>query len=232
MGILYICQFLTETLEEGFATSIPSNCNVIQDSGRKLVLCPTSNHADIVFQDIPNNLPGKYDNVCVGSGQFGTSYYTCYTRPGPPVFNYTYGIYRPFDQKVDDDTLPDDLIPSIDSFCASYNTNTLKVNRGIVSTANVLNAITAAVISTNIYQTELGVLKQIYCERNVSNNMIVPCSNINTAFRSLTDASLTSNIIAASNIVQNSLNTLSNISTKTYSIYNGSECQNINRYKI
>jgi len=228
IGILYICQFFTETLEEGFA--IPRDCKEVQDSGRKLLLCASSNAANIVF-DNTSNLPGKYDNVCVGSGEFGTDYYTCYTRPGPPVYNDTYGIYRPFDPKVDNDTLPTDLLPSIDTFCSSYDTNTLKVNRGIASTLAVLNVIRDTGSNTIIYQNQVRTLKQLYCG-TPNGKMVNTCSNINVAYNSLTAPAATANLTAASNAVQNSLNSLSNMSTQMYSIYNGSRCQNLASYAI
>ena len=231
IGILYICQFLTGALEEGFTTDdLPSECREVQDSGRKIILCDSLTAGQAIFKlsNVKSILPGKYDNVCVGSTEFGTKYHTCFTRPGPPVYNDVYGIYRDFDPDVDDDTLPTELLPSIDSFCTSYYTNTSKINRGIVSTVAVLKIISDTITGTATYQTQIAALKLVNCE-NPTGKMVDSCSNINIAYNSLINAPAFTNIITASNVVQNSLNDMSNMSTKMYSIYNGSKCAALQR---
>ena len=236
IGILYICQFFTKTLEEGFSKSvegfaIPSQCSEITNAGRKIILCPSEEYASIIFADMSNNLPGKYDNLCIGSGEFGTDYYTCYTRPGPKVYNcMNYGIYRDFDPTVDNDTMPSDLIPSIDTFCASYPTNTLKVNRGITSTTAVLNVINNTLTSTTQYKNEIGLL-QTLCS-SAAPEINGPCSNINTAFQSLNSMTAAQQLATAQTAVRTSLNSLSNISTQMYSIYNGSKCESLPQYAM
>jgi hypothetical protein len=225
IGILYICQFFTKTLEEGFTTTLPTECQEVQDSGRKIILCDSLTAGKAVFNltNLSSILPGKNDNVCVGSVEFGTKYHTCFTRPGPPVYNDVYGIYRAFDPLVDNDTLPTDLLPSVDAFCTSYYTNALKINRGIVSTVAVLKVIRDTITGTSNYQNQIGALRVVHCE-NPTGSMVDSCSNIMVAYDSLINTPTFTKLITASNVVQTSLNDLSNISTKMYSIYNGSKC--------
>ena len=220
IGILYICQFFTKSLEEGFA--IPPGCNVTYDSDRKLVLCESVEKANMVFDDIAVNLPGKNDNVCVPYNSV-SSYYTCYTRPAQKVYNDVYGIYRDFDPVNDKDTMPEDLSPSIDIFCASYNANTVKVIRGISSTKAVLNNITKTVISTTIYKDLIRELKNSYCNP-VRPGMERACPYITIADTSINNLQGASDLTVASNTVSASLNSLSNISTQMFTLYNGSKC--------
>jgi hypothetical protein len=242
IGILYICQFFTKTLEEGFSKTIegfavpqellPEGCQEIADAGRNIILCPTETSAETVFKNVPKNLLKKYDNVCVAASQFSSIYYTCYTRPAPKIYNDKYGIYRDADPVADEDTMPNDLLPSIDTFCASYATNTTKVNRGIVSTATYLNTINDTISNTTKYKNDIVGLKTLYCNNPIPASMTRQCNSINIAFESLNNMAAATQLSAARNAVQTSLDSLSNISTQTYSIYNGSKCQNTPGYVL
>ena len=246
VGILYICQFFTQALEEGFQTTTVSppltgepltyvtntaKCTITYDSGRNIILCPNSNAANLVFSRMKSTLVGDYDNVCITSADFSSNYYTCYTRPSQPVFNDLYGIFRPFDPQIDNDTMAEDLAPSIDTFCASYNTTTLKVNKAIASTQRIYDTITNTVYSTNIYTSILNNLIVTYCTAT-NEYMDKQCTNLRAAYTYVRAVPNTTGLAQARNAVKDSLDSLSNISTKTYSIYNGSKCNSLSQYAL
>jgi hypothetical protein len=233
IGILFICQFFTKTLEEGFQASgapsgpsIPSQCKITRDSGRKLILCPTENDALTVFNNMSNNLPEKYDNVCITNDKFLSNYYTCYTRPGQQVFNTTYGIYRDFDPKIDEDDLAFNLVPSIETFCASYYTNTQKIIKGIASTQAVVDNLSNIRLKTSLYSSALNNMINVYCMPPKA-GMESICSVINTGYQSIFSIPGSQGLNSAYNASRASLNALSNMSTQTYEMYNGSMCSRI-----
>ena len=246
VGILYICQFFTHALEEGFQTSTVSppltgealtyvtdtaRCTVTYDSGRNVILCPNSNAANLVFKRMTSTLVGDYDNVCITSADFSSNYYTCYTRPAPPVFNDLYGIFRPFDPVIDEDTMPSDIAPSIDTFCASYGTTTIKINKGITLTLSTYKSVNATIYSTTVYATILNSLINTYCGAT-SENMDTQCSNLRTAYTYVTGVVDATGLRQAQAVVKDSLDSLSNMSTKTYSMFNGSKCNTLSQYAL
>ena len=242
IGILYICQFFTKTFEEGFQSAPSSRydnianakCTLESDNNRDIILCPDTNAVDRIMKNISINLPKESDNVCILTGDPSKKYYTCYTRPIQQEFDETYGVYRDFDPIIDEDNLAFDLVPSIDTFCASYITNTTKINRGIQSTQMVYNRVVAIVISSTKYMNELSILKQRYC------NPILPdmddaCNNISNSYDYLNTILNGSkdfeNFGIAKVAISNSINTLSNISTATFAQY-GSICKESPKYSL
>jgi hypothetical protein len=242
LGILYICQYFVKNLKEGFASSpalsaealtniSTANCTHIRDADRNIILCPNSNAANLIFQKIDINLPGEYDNVCITSTEFSSNYYTCYTKPAPPVYNDKYGIYRKFDPIVDDDTMASDLVPSIDTFCASYARNTVNVIKNIKSTQSLYNVLVST--KTNIDSSKFIVNNLIFENCRPGNTTATACSNLSNMYTYMTDSSSfggdLNNVISA---VKESIDSLSNTSTTTYNMYNGSKCNNLLAYNL
>jgi hypothetical protein len=234
IGILFICQFFTKTLEEGFATQAQNitaaGCSLVADSGRNLILCPDSNAAFSLQGDLATNLPNEYDNICITNGRFSSNYYTCYTRPAAPVYNDTYGVYRDFDPTIDDDTAPFDLAPSIDSFCTSYDTNSAKVIRGLHSTIEIYGRLTSAVLTTNTNIARLNFLKQQYC------NPVIPgmedeCSQLSASYQTISALPASQGLNAATAATSIALNSLSNLSTQIFAEY-GSNCNKLPMYAL
>jgi hypothetical protein len=232
IGILYICQFFTQALNEGFQTNTISpplsgasrdyiintaKCDVTYESGRNLVLCPDSNAANLVFANMSNNLPCKYDNVCITSGEFSSNYYTCYTRPAQPVYNDKYGIFRDFDPVADEDTLALDIAPDIGAFCGAYTTNTVKVIRGITSTQTVYSKIVGGELSTAQYVSLIGGLITDKCTPAPA-DMTDECDKLRTTYAQINMPQ--TSLAEAKSATKASLDTLSNISTGIYSMYN------------
>jgi hypothetical protein len=241
LGILYICQYFVKNLKEGFASSPAlsadaltninaAGCSQIRDAERNVILCPNSNAANLIFKNMDINLPGEYDNVCITSTEFSSNYYTCYTKPGPPVYNDKYGIYRKFDPIIDDDTMPSDLVPSIDIFCASYATNTINVIKNIKSTQSIYNSLINTQSTIATYKTRINNL--IFNKCNPGNTTPIACSNLNNVYTYLTSETNFQDINNIVDVVRSSIKELSNISTKTYNLYNGSKCNNLSMYTL
>ena len=241
VGILYICQYFVKNLKEGFASSpvlsddtltniAAVGCSHIRDGDRNIILCPNSNLANLIFQKMDVNLPGQYDNLCITSTEFSSNYYTCYTKPAPPVYNDTYGIYRTFDPIIDDDTMPFDLAPSINTFCASYATNTINVIKNIKSTQSIYNVLTSTKRSIDGYKITVNNL--IFNNCNPGNTTPIACSNLSNMYNYLNDPSKYQDLNTVRDAVKDSLDSLSNISTTTYSLFNGSKCNNLAQYRL
>jgi hypothetical protein len=230
-----------KNFKEGFssspALSIPAltniataGCSYIRDADRNVILCPNSNAANLIFQKIDVNLPGEYDNVCITSTEFLSNYYTCYTKPSPPVYNDKYGIYRKFDPIIDDDTMASDLVPSIDTFCASYATNTINVIKNIKSTQSLYNILTSTKISIDTYKPIVNNL--IFNNCNPGNTTPIACSNLSNMYIHLRDETSSRDLNSVITAVQDSIYSLSNISTTTYNLFNGSKCNNLAQYRL
>lgn len=238
IGILYICQFFTKTFEEGFQSATSARainialagCSLEKDNGRDIILCPDSNAVNTIFISTAVNLPNINDNVCVLTGDPSNKYYTCYTRPSQPIYNDKYGIYRDFDPIIDEDNLAFDLVPDIDTFCTSYMTNTVKINRGIQSTTMINNRILSINYSTNIYKNSLSQIQLNYCGNDLP-DMRDTCSNISNDYNYVNGLSESLGLNTARTAVIDSLNTLSNISTKTFALY-GSFCKESQKYNL
>jgi hypothetical protein len=242
IGILYICQFFTHALEEGFQVNTPpsqaaiknitdAGCTTTYDSGRNIILCPDSNAANTIFGNMAVNLAGTYDNVCITNRAFLSNYYTCYTRPAQPVYTHLSGISRPFHPEIHNDTLASHLLPSIDTMCASYNTTTLKINKGLASTQAVYTTVSTTLHSTTVYTTSINSLINNYCGPT-NQNMGVQCSNLRTAYTYISGIPTTTGLVQARDAVKASLDSLSNMSTTNYSIYNGSKCNTLSAYAL
>jgi len=241
LGILYICQYFVKNLKEGFASSpalsaaaltniTTAGCSHIRESDRNLILCPNSNAANLIFQRMDINLPGDYDNVCITSSEFSSNYYTCYTKPAQPVYNDKYGIYRKFDPIIDDDTMASDLVPSIDTFCASYATNTINVIKNLKSTQAIYDVLTTSKSTITSYNTTVNTL--IFNNCKPGNTTGTACSNLSNMYTYLTDESRSRDLDNVMDAVKDSIDSLSNISTATYSLFNGSKCNNLQQYNL
>jgi hypothetical protein len=164
-----------------------------------------------------DTLPGKYDNVCITSGELAGNYFTCYTRPAAPVYNDKYGVYRDFNPKIDEDTLAFDIAPDIPTFCSGYNANTIKVIRGITSTNVVYNKIIDGEAKRLQYLSLIGNLITSKCTPPPT-GMDDECTQLDTMYQQL--KSPKKSLTDAKSATKSSLDTLSNISTQIYSIYN------------
>jgi len=227
IGIFYVCFFVVTVLKkgttEGFELCNVTGCSIRRDSGRNLYLCESADAANLVFKNMSNNLPGAYDNVCITNNKLSSNYYTCYTRPAQRVFDNVYGVYRPFDPIVDNDTMAEDLEPSIDTFCASSNGNTQKIKQGIESTVAIYNILSDTYTKTGISISRFGRLIDEFC-KPARPSMAITCSalcNNYSYFETMPEYQM---LEEAKSAVQTSLNALSNLSVQTASIYNGSKC--------
>ena len=208
-----------------------AGCTIVNDSGRNLYLCSSADSAKLVFLHMSNNLPGLNDNVCIKNSNFSERYYTCYTSPGQPVFDSTYGTYRDFDPLIDDDTMAEDLAPNIDTFCASYAGNTQKLKKAIESTNQIYIAVSNTLTSAFQYGRGVKGLIDTYCSP-ARGNRIKACATLNTSYNGYFKNSNTEyqGLITTSNILRESLTVLRDLSTQTYNVYKGSKCDTLPAY--
>lgn len=235
IGILYICQFFSKSLLEGFVSLLP-RCVEVTESGRKILLCSTIQEAKTIFLDMKTTLPNKYDNVCVES-EADPMYFTCYTRPAQPVYNDVYGVYRDFDPILDRDTMPEDLAPSIGAFCTSYGANTIKIIKNLSSIKTVSDNVAKTTRNLDGYINSLKDLAYTKCNMaggatTFPAGMEDECTSMITTYQTISNIKNTSGISAASTMVSYSMSTLSNMSTQIYSVYNGSKCDTAPGYAL
>jgi hypothetical protein len=223
VGILYICQFFTNTFEEGFqATVAGSSCSQITNAGRKVWMCDTDSDAIVVLNDISNNLTGSNDNVCI-KYEDNPKYYTCYTQPPDRVYDDIYGVYRKSDPILDDDTMPTDLIPSIDSLCSSSNNIVPLIINGIRSTVGVIGKVRDVITITEGYATKITRYIDTYCQPRprLSAEVCTLLNNNYTIFQQLPE-NMGLNLLIGD--LTNTLNNLSNQSTNINTVYTGIKC--------
>lgn len=243
VGILYLCQFFSVKLNEGF---LSSECpyTTLTD-GRIIYRCDTQTQAEKILDNIPENLPSSNDNVCIATNTFGSNYYTCYERPPQMVYDSNFGVYLPSDPILYEDTMPSVLEPNIDTACASFTANTAVAIKGIKSTEIISSVIHSIIFSTNVYVTNLSNISTQYCKATLTltPNMSRFCtgnpnsidSNI-TFFQGLpnSDYGGTSfSLNAMKVVVQTAINNLSNLSANIiYTSYNGMKCDSVNKFKV
>ena len=121
--------------------------------------------------------------------------------------------------------------PSINSFCASYNTTTMKINKGLASTQAVYNTVSTTIHSTSVYTTTINDLINSYCG-DTNQNMGAQCSNLRSAYTYISGIPTTTGLTRAQDAVKGSLDSLSNMSTKNYAMYNGGKCDTLAAYKL
>jgi len=233
IGILYICQFFNKSIEEGFLNTPPRCVKIEGERGRTLMLCSTLRDGKDVLAKMSEYLPGSNDNLCIESEET-PKYFTCYTKPTQPVYNDVYGIYRPYDYLLDKDTMPQDLAPSIDSFCASYNINTVKIIRAISTAEAAYTGVQKTDTNFRKYINDVTTLKTLYCNPNSPNPNITPtqCTNITTAFTTLNSILNTSDLQTDKATLLQTIEVLKNMSTQIYSVYDGSKCNTTPGYVL
>jgi len=200
-----------------------TGCEIRRDSGRNLYLCESADAANLVFKNMSNNLPGAYDNVCITNDEFSSNFYTCYTRPAQRVFDNIYGVYRPFDPVVDNDTMAEDLAPSITAFCGSSNGNTQKIKQGIESTMAIYSVLSETQLNTTVIIGRFNNLINEFC-KPARASMAITCSTLSTSYTYLNTLPEYQAIAEAKSAVQRSLDILTSLSNQTANVYNGTKC--------
>ena len=243
VGILYLCQFFSVKLNEGFISDVCPNTKLTD--GRIIYRCDTQTQAEKILDNIPENLPSSNDNVCIATNTFGSNYYTCYERPPPMVYDSNFGVYIPSDPILYEDTMPSVLEPNIDTACASFTANTALAIKGIKSTLLISSFIHSIIFSTIIYVTNLSNISAQNCKASLTltERMSKFCtgdpnsidSNI-TFFKGLPTYSYggtSFSLNAMKTVVQTAIDNLSNLSANTiYTSYNGMKCDSINKFKV
>jgi hypothetical protein len=241
LGILYLCQFLSIKINEGFiSTKCPST--VLSD-GRTMYLCDTEINAISILTDGANPIADT-DGVCISTTTFGNNYFTCYDRPPGLVFDSDFGVYRKSNPILDEDTTPDIIAPNIDAACASFNLTTFQTIMGIKSTILIKNVVSNIILSTTVYKNMLNNISTKKCRFDDSTKLSLDiCDEFSTTiafFGNLPNTNYKVNgreavdsLNGMLGVINTTINNLSNLSTYLiYSSFNGMKCDSISTYTV
>ena len=239
-GLLFISMYIRNYwLQEGFQTnsnecaSIPSECKGRMIGNRFAYLCDPitsqqlgssdiefvndsgSNSALTITGCVPNTSSVCYTSAYSLSNRVsGTKNYVCFDRPGQRIFDEDNGVFRDFNNVLDEDPLPDTETETVLGFAASYNSGFKKYYSALntlTQTESDLNNLGFSNVNMEI--SNLQEIVRLKCSPPTQ-SMVGVCntlSNTITTVSNIRNAGYTNSLSNVSTVIANSKNSISTV---------------------